>query len=221
MLQEPPSEHKYPLDPPPAPLLQDLALQLATLEPPRYESQLRRKGAQDFGEDEQEAQPAELDEIELMEDLENSLQEVMKQDEAQQTRAAAKLAKAKAKAKAKCKAAPKAKGRKKVPLAKRTDHNEEHEDEQVEPPAKRARPSVDDDNLPPYPKDAYEPPAHITGNHIYSNTYKKQLAQGMSKAQAQEEARFQSLVYKTHGVVSQSKVGTFRAKKNAEKPKAN
>ena len=211
-------EHKYPLETPPQELLDDIGKQLALAEPPRYESQLRRSGAKEFDDGRDGAEAGNDDG--LIHELEEYMKEKMLEDEPKPK------SKAKAKAKAKSKSAPKSKSKNKKPDETElggdaNDEPEASEGEPQPPPLKKARasiPNVEGQDVP-YPADAYEPPLHITGNHIYSNTYKKQLAKGLSKVQAQEEGRMQSLIFKTHGVVSQAKVGSFRAKKNAVKAK--
>ena len=223
---------KYPLKAPDPELLRNVHQMVSESEPPRYESQLRRSKAFDQTEGDDEVDN-------MVDEIEKNLAAEMERDEAAQAKKAAAKPKAKRKAKPSVPEPPRKKARTHEDASDNGDYEAEEgvsegEDEQAyegadaapaatkkpKPPAKANPPTLPQpDQLVEYPKDAYEPPAHITGNHIYSNTYKKIMSRGKSKEEAQEEARYQCLVYRTHGVVSRAKVGTFRAPKDKSQPK--
>ena len=190
-------ESKYPLTAPPPDLLTEIGTMVSSSQPPRYEGQLRRGYAFD------ESEGPKTDD--MIEQMEAGLGEQHAQDEQVQEQAE-QQPKPKAKAKAKTKGKAKAKACVAAPA---------NEPEIHEPPRKKARAADGDpcDFIPLYPKDPLEPPPHVMGNHIYSNCYKKLLAGGMSKEEARDEARYQCLLFRSHGVVSRAKVGTFRAPK--------
>ena len=202
-----------------------MAEAIACTEPPRYESQLRRKGASlnvaadainDAGE---------------VDNLVKEMEEHMEQEEAKMEKAAAKRA-ARKTAKAKAKPTAKPKGKAKAPAAEPKEGpmdfggkellppgtDDELEDDAEEAAALDAELKNADcmESAVPYPEDAYEPPPHINGNHVYSNCYKRAMVKGATKEVAADAARIQSLIFRTHAVVSKNMVGTFRAPKGSK-----
>ena len=194
----------------------EIANTVSQSEPPRYESQLRRGKPLDQDDDNDDAAVDDM-----VDAMEKDLAAEAARDEEEAEEKAKKASQRKLKAKAKGKAAaaepPCKKARSDPPklLEENLDAPEDQGGDDT--PTKGPKPcpaALDDDLIPEYPPDAYEPPPHISGNNVYSNAYKKVMYQGKSKAEAQSEARYQCLVFRTHGVVSKSKVGMFRAQKN-------
>ena len=60
-----------------------------------------------------------------------------------------------------------------------------------------------------------EPPPHIGANHIYSNSYRKAIAGGMSKDAAQKRARKAAKIFRDSGMVRKHHVGGFHLKPRA------
>ena len=54
------------------------------------------------------------------------------------------------------------------------------------------------------------PPEHIKSNNIYSNVYRKAIAQGLSLERAKNRSRRATEVFKSTGQVRQDWVGSFR-----------
>ena len=191
---------KYTLEAPPAAHLDAVTAALANSEPPAYASQLKRRGGKlDVTAVEAEADMNDHDA--MIAEMEDAVGEEAARDTAIEEKAAAqKAAKAKTKGKAKVKGKAKSKPSK-----------SEHADK---PEAMEEAPEEDLAENVPYPTDPYEPPSHITANHIYSNVYRRTMTSGgLNKEAAAEAARFQALIFRIHGVVSRSMVGTFRVPK--------
>ena len=193
-------------------------------DPPRYESQLRRKGGSENVEAEAEATDA------MIEQMETTMQAQAAKDAEE---AFKKAAKAKAKSKAKAKPKTKGKAKKVSPESPIPDENDEAMDlndgtaldmggldDEGAPEAKTVPEPVEklgrDEGIAPYPSDPYEPPLHVTPNHIYSNCYKRALVNGLAKAAAADAARTQTQIFREHAVVSKAMVGTFRAPKGSK-----
>ena len=199
-----------------------MAAALSTTEPPRYESQLRRKNASlDVAADA-------INDAGEVDELLHEMEKDMEREDAKTAKAAAKRAARKAaKAKAKPTAKPKRKAKKaqdpppedaamEVAGEDLCSNSDDEADEDAKACAALDAELGEDEcaeSTVPYPPDAYEPPPHVTVNHIYSNCYKRAMVKGASKEVAADAARTQTLIFRTHAVVSKTMVGTFRAPK--------
>ena len=182
--------NKYPLKAPPAAHVAEIEATLRTSEPPRYASQLKRRGGK------VDVTAGDAAAMKETDDMIDGLEQELVEELAKEAEQAAEV-KTKAKGKAKSKTKPKSKP---AAPAKLASADGPDGDEVLE------------ESLP-YPEDAYEPPAHITANHIYSNVYRRTMTNGLNKEAAAEAGRVQALIFRTHGVVSKSMVGTFRQPK--------
>ena len=187
--------NKYPLEAPPAAHVAEIEAAMRMSEPPKYASQLKRRGGKVdvTAADERDMEGTDA----MIEELEEEVGKEVAKDAQKEIDK-----KAKAKAKGKAKSKPK----KSQPA---------EPEELVDPEGVGANKGLDEcveENVP-YPDDPYEPPAHITANHIYSNVYRRTMTNGLNKEAAAEAGRMQGLIFRTHGVVSKAMVGTFRAPK--------
>ena len=186
-------------------------------DPPRYESQLKRKGGSTNVE-------ADADAAGALDQMIDRMEKEIDNEEAKDAKWAAKAAKAKApkakaKSKSKAKAKPKASGKSKgddleepspvnedmdLPDYEALDSDDDEDAEAPKPKAKvTERGSLnkeceDPEAMVPYPQDPYEPPVHVTTNHIYSNSYKRALVSGLTKEGAADLARTQTMVFPAH-----------------------
>ena len=223
-MQAPPAEH-----------VSEVRNATTLKDPPRYESQLKRKGGSTNVE-------ADADAAEALDQMIDRMEKEIGYEEGKDAKLAAKAKapKAKAKSKSKAKAKPKASSKSKgddleepgpvnedmdLPDYKSLDGDDDQDAEDPEPKAKATESGSlnqaceDPEALVPYPQDPYEPPVHVTTNHIYSNCYKRALVSGLTKEAAADAARTQTMVFRAHAVVSKSMVGTFRAPKGTNPKK--
>ena len=57
----------------------------------------------------------------------------------------------------------------------------------------------------------FSPPAHVGAGHVYSNAYRKALAEGKDKESAKESAKRASLIFRTTKLCYSELVGSFAA----------
>ncbi|CAE7916348.1 unnamed protein product, partial [Symbiodinium necroappetens] len=67
---------------------------------------------------------------------------------------------------------------------------------------------------------AFEPPVHVTTNHVYSNTYHNFAKKGPTGMQLRAKARQSTGIFKQHRLCLPALVTSFRAKHAARKPAA-
>ena len=60
-----------------------------------------------------------------------------------------------------------------------------------------------------------KPPAHVTANHVYSNTYRTTLAKGYDLEEAQRRARKARSEFSSTGRIREGWCGTFRGPNKA------
>ena len=91
--------------------------------------------------------------------------------------------------------------------------------EPKKPKAKKAEQSDAEEALPEYPTDPFEPPLHISSNHVYSSAYRLSLQQTGNVAAAQAKGREASAQHRHYGVVARNLVGCFRPPRKPKAPK--
>ncbi|CAE7341332.1 unnamed protein product, partial [Symbiodinium microadriaticum] len=67
---------------------------------------------------------------------------------------------------------------------------------------------------------AFEPPVHVTTNHVYSNTYHNFAKKGLEGMQLRAKARQSTGIFKQHRLCLPALVTSFRAKHAPRKPAA-